>query len=81
MQARTDRAKALSRTATTSSLALLNAAVACTDRAYVFDNSCDDARVLVAEVTEGNELEMKTDLMPYWFKTALWDKFGGDAVA
>ncbi|MDO9159965.1 MAG: hypothetical protein Q7U45_10990 [Burkholderiaceae bacterium] len=60
---------------------MLNAAVACTDRAYVFDNSCDDARVLVAEVTEGNELEMKTDLMPYWFKTALWDKFGGDAVA
>ncbi|MDP3424595.1 MAG: hypothetical protein Q8S32_12635 [Burkholderiaceae bacterium] len=60
---------------------MLNAAVACTDRAYVFDNSCDDARVLVAEVTEGNELEMKTDLMPYWFKTALWDKFDGDAVA
>mgnify|MGYP006883244285 FL=1 len=55
--------------------------MACTDRAYVFDNSCDDARVLVAEVTEGNELEMKTDLMPYWFKTVLWDKFGGDAVA
>lgn len=63
------------------SLALLNAAVACTDRAYVFDKSCDDARVLVAEVTDGNELEMKTDLMPYWFKTALWDKFGGDALA
>lgn len=59
------------------SLSLLNAAVACTDRAYVFDNSCDDARVLVAEVTDGNELEMKTDLMPYWFKTAVWDKFGG----
>lgn len=34
----------------------------------------------VAEVTDGNELEMKTDLMPYWFKTALWDKFGGEAV-
>lgn len=63
------------------SLELLNAAVACTDRAYVFDNSCNDARVLVAEVTDGNELEMKTDLMPYWFKTALWDKFGGDMAA
>jgi predicted ABC-type ATPase len=56
------------------SLDLLNEAVACSDRAYVFDNSGDE-RVWVAEVTDGNELEMKTDSMPYWFKAALWDKF------
>lgn len=57
------------------SLELLNAAVACSDRAYVFDNSCDDGRVWVAEVTDGNELTMKTDQMPYWFKAALYDPF------
>lgn len=55
-------------------------AVACTDRAYVFDNSGEE-RVWVAEVTDGNELEMKTDLMPYWFKTALIDKFATDDTA
>ena len=31
----------------------------------------------VAEATEGTELEMKADAMPAWFKTALWDRFGG----
>lgn len=29
----------------------------------------------VAEITGGNDLEMKTDTMPHWFKMALWDKF------
>jgi hypothetical protein len=29
----------------------------------------------LAEVTGGNELEMKADTMPHWFKIALWDKF------
>lgn len=29
----------------------------------------------IAEVTGGNDLEMKTDTMPHWFKMALWDKF------
>lgn len=56
------------------SLGLLNQAVTCSDRAYIFDNSGDE-RVWIAEVTDGNELEMKTDSMPYWFKAALWDKF------
>lgn len=56
------------------SLDLLADAVACADRAYLFDNS-DNERVWIAEVTDGIELELKTDLMPYWFKTALWDKF------
>lgn len=63
------------------SLSLLADAVTCADRAYVFDNS-DGDRVWVAEVTDGVELELKTDLVPYWVKTALLDKLvdeGGGA--
>jgi predicted ABC-type ATPase len=56
------------------SLELLPQAVTCTDRAYIFDNSGAE-RVWVAEVTDGLEIEMKTDEMPAWFKAALWDKF------
>lgn len=56
------------------SLDLLADAVQYTDRAYIFDNSYHE-KVWVAEVTAGNDLEMKTDTMPHWFKTALWDKF------
>jgi len=55
------------------SLDLLADAVTCADRAYVFDNS-DTERVWIAEVTDGSDLELKTDLIPYWFKTALLDK-------
>jgi predicted ABC-type ATPase len=56
------------------SLALLSRAVACSDRAYVFDNSGED-KVWLAEVTDGCELEMKTEMAPHWFKAALWDAF------
>ena len=56
------------------SLDLLADAVQFTDRAYIFDNSYHE-KVWVAEITGGNDLEMKTDSMPHWFKTALWDKF------
>jgi predicted ABC-type ATPase len=59
------------------SLALLADAVTCADRAYLFDNSGSE-RVWVAEVTDGAELEMRTDLMPYWLKTALLDKLISD---
>ena len=62
------------------SLALLSQAVACTDRAYVFDNSGED-KVWLAEVTDGCELVMKTDVAPHWFKAALWDAFEGGDVA
>lgn len=55
------------------SLDLLPDAVFCSDRAYVFDNSGSE-RVWIAEITDGCELEIKTDLMPYWFKAALLDK-------
>lgn len=49
-------------------------AVLYANRAYIFDNSSHE-KVWIAEITDGDELELKTDLMPYWFKTALWDKF------
>lgn len=58
----------------TRSLALLPEAVAYADRAYIFDNSAAE-KVWIAEVTNGTEIEMKTDAMPAWFKSALWDKF------
>jgi len=56
------------------SLDLLADAVQHTDRAYIFDNSSHE-KVWVAEITGGDDLEMKTDTMPHWFKLALWDKF------
>lgn len=56
------------------SLDFLMEAVQSTNRAYIFDNSGLD-HIWLAEVTEGRELEMKTDSMPAWFKKALWDKF------
>ena len=56
------------------SLELLPQAVTYADRAYMFDNSGAE-RVWVAEVTDGLEIEMKTNEMPAWFKAALWDKF------
>lgn len=56
------------------SLQLLPQAVAYSDRAFIFDNSGHD-RLWVAEVTNGIEMELKTDPMPAWFKSALWDTF------
>jgi predicted ABC-type ATPase len=56
------------------SLDLLMEAVQFTNRAYIFDNSAQE-HILVAEITNGKALEMKTDLMPTWFRKALWDKF------
>ena len=56
------------------SLELLAEAVQYTNRAYIFDNSSHQ-KVWIAEITEGIEMELKSDTMPYWFKTSLWDKF------
>ena len=56
------------------SLELLFEAVRHTHRAYIFDNSFH-SKVWLAEITDGNVLEMKSDTMPYWFEKALWDKF------
>ena len=60
------------------SLELLLEAVQYSNRAYIFDNSSFDrsstGRVWIAEVTDASVFEFKSDAMPYWFKTALWDK-------
>ncbi len=52
-------------------------AITYSNRAYIFDNSTDDDfdSVLLAEITDGLELELKVDTVPRWFKTAVLDKF------
>lgn len=59
------------------SLALLFDATRYANRSYIFDNS-STAQVYIAEVTDGDVLEMKTASMPSWFKAALWDKFADE---
>jgi len=59
------------------SLELLMAAIRRTNRAYVFDNSGhtqDRKHTWLAEITEGRELELKSDQIPAWFKRAVLDK-------
>ena len=59
------------------SLALLMTAIRHTNRAYIFDNSTDNADhklAWVAEVTDGRILELKPDRIPSWFKRAVLDK-------
>lgn len=62
------------------SLDFLADAVGYANRAYIFDNSSAE-KVWVAEVTDGDVIELKSDTMPNWFKTALWDKFASEEVA
>jgi predicted ABC-type ATPase len=56
------------------SINLLMQAITSTDRAYIFDNSTH-YHVLLAEVTNGSSLELKTDAIPAWFKNSLQGKF------
>lgn len=56
------------------SLDLLIQAVNFTNRAYIFDNSAHEY-VWLAEITNGEDVEMKTDQIPEWFKKALGNKF------
>jgi predicted ABC-type ATPase len=44
-----------------------------TNRTYIFDNS-GHSKIWLAEISEGKYLTMKTDRMPNWFKTSVWDK-------
>jgi predicted ABC-type ATPase len=55
------------------SLALLFDAIHYTNRTYIFDNS-GHSKIWLAEISEGKYLTMKTDRMPNWFKTSVWDK-------
>jgi predicted ABC-type ATPase len=52
------------------SLGLPRTAVACADRAYIFDNSGEKLEQL-AEITGGEEMEIKTDALPAWFYVAM----------
>lgn len=59
------------------SLDLLMEAIKHTNRAYIFDNSTDNAdRKLawVAEITDGRALELKINRIPPWFKRAVMEK-------
>jgi len=61
------------------SLQLLEEALVHTDRAYLFDNSGHE-RVWLAEVTEGNSLEIKTTTLPQWLLDALPNFFSEDPL-
>ena len=59
------------------SLDLLMEAIQHTNRAYIFDNSRsnpDRKHTWLAEITDGRELELKSDQIPAWFKRAVLDK-------
>ncbi|TAE31670.1 MAG: hypothetical protein EAZ91_07415 [Cytophagales bacterium] len=55
------------------SLSLLLDAVRLTSRAYIFDNS-GETNLWIAEITDGTDIELKTDFVPQWFTRAVLDK-------
>lgn len=55
------------------SLDLLTEAVKYSNRAYIFDNSGKKS-FLIAEITNAETLEIKTDSLPLWFKNYFLDK-------
>jgi predicted ABC-type ATPase len=59
------------------SIALLMEAIRQTNRAYIFDNSGDNAdrsHTWLAEITDGRMLELKTERIPAWFRRAVLDQ-------
>jgi len=58
------------------SLGLLREAIEHANRAYIFDNSSTEAE-WVAEITEAERLEIKTDNVPAWFSNIIAGKGGG----
>jgi predicted ABC-type ATPase len=57
------------------SIELLDQAVAAANRAYIFDNSGNE-HILLAEITEGQELEVFVGELQEWFvNTSLWRAF------
>ncbi len=55
------------------SLDLLINAIHLSDRAYIFDNSGDN-KIWLAEITNGKNMELKTDNVPEWFATYVLNK-------
>ena len=61
------------------SLDLLLDAIRHTHRAYIFDNSTDSQNrnhTWLAEITDGQTLELKTNQIPAWFQRAVLAKVG-----
>lgn len=59
------------------SLNLLIEAIRYTHRAYIFDNSTDNAdnsHTWLAEITDGTRMEVKAEQIPAWFRRAVLDK-------
>jgi predicted ABC-type ATPase len=56
------------------SLDLLVEATGYANRAFIFDNSTHE-QIWLAEITDGTKLDMKTTILPNWFKNALLYKF------
>lgn len=55
------------------SLDLLLDAIKQSDRAYLFDNSGSE-HILIAEVTDGKIIELKSRQIPGWFIKAIYEK-------
>jgi predicted ABC-type ATPase len=61
------------------SLNLLVSAIRHTNRAYVFDNSGEGKdRTWIAEITDGCDLELRSDRIPAWFQKFVLDQFGSE---
>lgn len=56
------------------SLDLLPEAIKFTNRAYIFDNSGSNL-LWLAEITDAENIEIKTENLPSWFKKYVLDKF------
>ncbi|MFJ2480428.1 zeta toxin family protein [Pseudomonas sp. NPDC087598] len=58
------------------SLELLSEAILTSNRAYIFDNSDEGSEGLtqIAEITDGELIEIKSDIQPPWFKEFVLDK-------
>uniref|UniRef100_UPI003F587336 zeta toxin family protein n=1 Tax=Pseudomonas helvetica TaxID=3136738 RepID=UPI003F587336 len=58
------------------SLGLLSDAILVSNRAYIFDNSDEGSEGLtqIAEITDGELIEIKSDTQPPWFQEFVIDK-------
>ncbi len=58
------------------SLSLLFEAIQETSRAYIFDNSKDtESSLLLAEITEGLEVDIRVEQLPQWFHRYIWERY------
>lgn len=65
------------------SLDLLMEAIPLTNRAYIFDNTGDNPErkhTLLADITEGRVLELRSEWIPAWFQRAVLNKISPPAA-